>query len=112
MMRAHRLKSWPAFFAAVKRGDKTCELRRDDRDYRIGDYLLLLEFDPAAGALKGPSLVRRISHILTAADAPRGLLDGFVLLSVAEAGLFEESALRGGDGRHAVEWITPGEAAS
>jgi len=42
---AHDLKILPEFFAAVKEGRKTFEIRRNDRDFRAGDVLLLLEWD-------------------------------------------------------------------
>jgi hypothetical protein len=46
----HGLKTWPEFFEATNRGQKKFELRRDDRPegFRVGDELLLQEFDPAA----------------------------------------------------------------
>lgn len=40
----HDIKSHPEAFAALRSGRKTMELRRDDRDYQAGDYLLLREY--------------------------------------------------------------------
>jgi len=45
-MRLHKLKTWPEYFAALLRGDKTFEVRRDDRSYDVGDVLHLVEWDP------------------------------------------------------------------
>jgi hypothetical protein len=43
----HTLKSWPQFFEAILGGSKTHDLRRaDDRDFRVGDSILLREFPP------------------------------------------------------------------
>ena len=42
----HELKCHPGPFQAVKRGDKPFEWRKDDRDYRVGDTLRLLEWEP------------------------------------------------------------------
>lgn len=42
----HNLKCWPEFFDAIKRGDKTFELRRNDRGYQRGDVLVLRKFSP------------------------------------------------------------------
>lgn len=45
----HELKTWPEFFRATLDGTKKFELRRNDRDYRVGDQLLLKEWNPQAG---------------------------------------------------------------
>lgn len=47
--RVHALKTWPEPFALVASGVKTFEVRKFDRDYRIGDRLDLEEWDPATG---------------------------------------------------------------
>lgn len=41
----HALKTLPEYFEAVRKGDKTFELRENDRDFRVGDYLALNEWD-------------------------------------------------------------------
>lgn len=45
----HELKTWPEFFRACRSGDKTFELRYNDRDYKVGDELELNEFEPCRG---------------------------------------------------------------
>jgi hypothetical protein len=78
----HELKCWPDYFNAIGRGEKTCELRRDDRSpgFRSGDSLLLREWSPSTG-YTGAYLVRCVTHVLR--DAERfGLAPGFVLLSL------------------------------
>jgi hypothetical protein len=46
MTQAHELKCWPDSFEAIAGGFKAFELRKDDRGYRVGDYLLLREWNP------------------------------------------------------------------
>jgi hypothetical protein len=46
MTTTHHLKCWPDFFDAIKRGDKTFEVRKNDRGYQRGDALVLHKWDP------------------------------------------------------------------
>lgn len=45
----HELKIRPEFLQRIKSGTKTFEIRKNDRDFQVGDTLLLKEFDPAIG---------------------------------------------------------------
>jgi hypothetical protein len=45
-MAEHTLKCWPSFFADVADGSKTFEVRRNDRNFQVGDTLRLLEYVP------------------------------------------------------------------
>ena len=42
-MNHHRLKISPFFFDPVRRGLKTFEIRKNDRDYEVGDTVTLCE---------------------------------------------------------------------
>ncbi|WP_331384989.1 DUF3850 domain-containing protein [Bacillus badius] len=42
----HELKIYPQYFKAVVSGKKSFEIRKNDRDFKVGDTLLLHEFDP------------------------------------------------------------------
>ncbi|MGE6376593.1 ASCH/PUA domain-containing protein [Peribacillus muralis] len=42
----HGLKIHPEYFEAVITGKKTFEIRKNDKDYHVGDKLFLNEFDP------------------------------------------------------------------
>ena len=41
----HELKILPEYFNEVQSHNKQFELRKDDRDYRVGDWILLKEFE-------------------------------------------------------------------
>jgi hypothetical protein len=66
----HRVKSWPQFFQPIFEGLKTHDLRRkDDRDYRVGDTMLLMEYDPRSESYTGRELEVRITYV-TSAEYP------------------------------------------
>lgn len=44
--RIHVLNILPEFFDAIVDGTKTFEVRRNDRDFRVGDTLVLRRYDP------------------------------------------------------------------
>lgn len=46
MTSTHALKTWPSFFQAILAEDKLHEIRKWDREFGVGDVLLLREWDP------------------------------------------------------------------
>lgn len=76
-MAEHRLKTWPEFFAAVKSGVKTFDVRREDagREFRVGDTLILEEWVPELGAYTGARLAVRVTYVLRGGPfLPEGLV--------------------------------------
>lgn len=67
MAKWHRLKTWPPYFEATLRGDKGFELRFNDRGFKIGDYLILEEWDPKTKKYSGRVLSRTIVYMLSGA---------------------------------------------
>jgi len=41
----HKLKTWNPYFSDIVEGKKTFEIRKNDRNYKVGDQLLLQEYD-------------------------------------------------------------------
>ena len=60
----HELKIWPACFAAVQAGTKPFDVRENDRNFQIGDLLVLREFEPETEQYTGPALTRWVSYVL------------------------------------------------
>lgn len=49
----HKVKSWSHFFDAIVRGDKLHDLRKNDRNYNVGDTLILERYDIQKGDYTG-----------------------------------------------------------
>jgi hypothetical protein len=77
----HVLKTVEDIWDAVERGEKTAEVRKNDRDFRVGDMLTLLRGTDPATAYR--TLSRTISHIVL--GPAFGIGDGYALLSFAKA---------------------------
>lgn len=59
----HELKTEPRFFEASKLGLKLFEIRKNDRNFQVGDKLLLQEFIPETQEYTGRVVERRITYI-------------------------------------------------
>lgn len=60
----HKVKCWTGYFDAVARGDKPFEVRLNDRNYKVGDLLVLEDWDPSCEAYTGRVLRFRITYVL------------------------------------------------
>jgi hypothetical protein len=74
----HDLKIHPEPFAQARAGRKRYEIRRDDRDFQVGDLVRLQEWDPARG-YTGEELP---PQAITCITRGYGLLDGYVVLGL------------------------------
>lgn len=77
-MTQHLLNCYPEYFDTIMDGTKTFECRYNDRDFKVGDELLLREYDPQKGYTYR-CIVRKITYILSDFI---GLKDGYVILGV------------------------------
>lgn len=96
-MTVHDLKTWPEFFEAITSGAKTFELRRDDRNYAVGDLLVLREWNQESGDYTGRTFGVGVTYVLRGPEAVRfGLAPGFCVLGItARRGTFREASQRG-----------------
>ena len=74
----HELKTWPEYFGAVLSGEKTFEIRNNDRDFQVGDVLALREWCPDIGKYTGRALDVCVTYI-TGHEQP----DGQVVMAIA-----------------------------
>jgi hypothetical protein len=84
-MAEHELKVYPQFWRGLVSGRKPFELRRDDRQFRVGDTVSLKEYDPKLGYTGAGPYVREITYILRAEDLGVGLQPGYCVLGFAGA---------------------------
>jgi hypothetical protein len=74
MTPTHVLKSWPAFFQPISTGQRTHELRRNDRGFATGDTLELHEYDPTNQEFTGAKLSAKVTS-MTDASQPCAVSD-------------------------------------
>ena len=74
----HDLKTWPEFFIQIKKGQKRFELRKDDRNFSVGDWVYLREFNPKTNNYTGEAIYVKITYILRVAEY-FGLKDGYCI---------------------------------
>ena len=82
----HKLKTDPEVFKAVVEGRKTFEIRFNDRDFKVGDELVLLETIHTGEQMRhgkpllfsGNQLRKTVSYVLSG----YGLQDGWVILGI------------------------------
>jgi hypothetical protein len=88
-MTTHDLKTDSEVFAFTYAGSKNYEIRFNDRDFKIGDILILNETKYSGAEMKeyckplvctGRQLMRRVDHVLEG----YGLEPGWVILSVSK----------------------------
>lgn len=73
----HELKILPEFFEAICTGEKHFEVRKDDRPYKVGDFLLLKE--SAGHGYTGREIRVGITYILRDRNYCK---DGFCIMSI------------------------------
>lgn len=79
-MKTHELKTWPKPFQAIADGTKRFEWRQDDREYQVGDFLYLREWDPDASEYTGRSWTAEVTYLLREGF---GIPPGFVVMSIS-----------------------------
>lgn len=84
MTTAHTLKSWPKFFQPLLEAVKQFEVRNNDRNYAVGDILIIKEWDNRSEMFTGREVIRRVTYILHLGSVPfAGLMhSGYVVLGL------------------------------
>lgn len=76
-MNTHNLKIWPSFFSLHIERQMEFQLRNDDRPYKVGDMLRLMEYDPESNSFSGNVAISRVTSVIRGIP---GLQSGYVAL--------------------------------
>lgn len=74
----HELKIYPKYFEEVLKENKNFEIRKNDRNFQLGDKILLREWDNIK--YTGRTISAEITYVLS--DSFVGLTDGYVGLGI------------------------------
>lgn len=73
----HYVKILPEYYRAIERGDKTFEVRYNDRNYQTYDVLHLQEW--MNGDYTGREITAEVTYLL---DSPDFCKDGFMVMAI------------------------------
>jgi hypothetical protein len=79
-IKIHELKTVQPYFDHVSSGRKNFDLRKNDRDFRVGDVLALKEYNSHTQVYSGRQINKRVTYVLD--DTNFGLSFGFVILGL------------------------------
>lgn len=76
----HELKTIPKYFNAVREGRKTFEVRKDDRNFKVGDTLKLIKYEDG---ICSDRCTVKITYILGRKnDEKMYVPEGYVILGI------------------------------
>lgn len=76
----HQIKCWPDYFTPTQNGDKPFEVREDDRNYRVGDLLIIREWNPETEEFTDRVAIRKITYKLQGGQL--GIKDSYCVLGI------------------------------
>lgn len=62
-MTVHELKTWPSYFRDLWWGLKKFEVRKNDRDFKIDDIIILREYEMKDDSYSGRAIRIKITYI-------------------------------------------------
>lgn len=92
-MQVHVLKCWEPYFTDIRNGVKRFEIRLNDRNYCVGDVLVLRGYCPFTGRYSGGMLSAEIIYMLDGQQF--GIEPGYCVMGLGEyhANIFFEDQL-------------------
>ena len=83
--KVHELKIQPEYYEAVVSGEKTFEVRKNDRGFITGDLLVLKEWN--GETFTGRTIRKKISYMIAGVD---GIMPGYCVLGIVDQELKKE----------------------
>lgn len=77
MRKTHELKILPKYFDDIVRNKKSFEVRRNDRDFEVGDILMLREC--SGGKYSGCKVTAEVTYIL---DKFEGIKERYIVMGI------------------------------
>ncbi|WP_080058317.1 DUF3850 domain-containing protein [Spirosoma aerolatum] len=77
-MKKHFLKCWLEEFDAIVAGKKRFDLRKNDRDYQVGDVLILAKYDQYKKKFLPGYVAVEVTYVV---DSKFGMKDGYCAMS-------------------------------
>ena len=81
-MTEHELKVWIEYFNPLLSGDKTFEVRKDDRDFAVGDSLYLREYDSEKKKFTGRKIFKTVTYIMR--GPAFGIAEGYCVMGLKD----------------------------
>lgn len=78
----HELKILPKYFKDVIYFKKTFEIRKNDRNFKIDDALILKEYDPNTKTFTGNYATAKVKYVLKDKDFPSGIKEGYCIIGL------------------------------
>jgi hypothetical protein len=76
----HELKCWPEYFTEIQKRSKTFEIRRNDREFALGDTLILKEWIPDKQCFSGKFVERKVTYVFP--EGHFGLDKKYIIMSI------------------------------
>lgn len=73
--RDHQLKIWSQLYSEIVDRKRKFEIRTNDRDFRVGDRLTLMSWNPETHEPTGQQVQRTITNIMSFSDIPVEILN-------------------------------------
>jgi hypothetical protein len=77
---AHGLKTWDEFMMDIATGKELFEVRKNDRDYKVGDTLLLNGWNQNKETHTGRVIEAKVTYVLN--GGAWGIMDGYVVMGI------------------------------